>query len=77
MIAAGDPITELLGEQLDEETRDRARAAVIAGPEIATSVVTAQEFVDNALAALDGLPATPGVQGMRDAATNLLSTLER
>ncbi|HJM00253.1 MAG TPA: polyprenyl synthetase family protein, partial [Acidimicrobiales bacterium] len=35
MIAAGDPITELLGQQLDEETRDRARAAVIAGPEIA------------------------------------------
>ncbi|MEC7828802.1 MAG: polyprenyl synthetase family protein [Actinomycetota bacterium] len=77
MIAAGDPITELLGQQLDEETRDKARAAVIEGPHIATSVVTAQGFVDNALAALDGLPTTPGLRGMRDAATNLLSTLER
>jgi len=77
MIAAGDPITELLGQQLDEKTRDKARAAVIEGPEIVTSVVTAQGFVDDALAALDGLPATPGVRGMRDAATNLLSTLER
>ena len=70
-------MTELLGRQLDEETMDKARAIVVEGPEIATSVVTAQEFVDNALAALDGLPATPGMQGMRDAATSLLSTLER
>ena len=77
MIADGHPVTELLGQQLDEETRDKARAIVVEGPEIATSVETAQEFVDTALAALDGLPATPGVQGMRDAATNLLSTLER
>ena len=77
MIADGHPVTELLGQQLDEETRDKARAIVVEGPEIATSVATAQEFVDNALAALDGLPATPGVQGMRDATTSLLSTLER
>tara|TARA_Y100000746_G_scaffold213394_1_gene205915 strand:+ start:1152 stop:1850 length:699 start_codon:yes stop_codon:yes gene_type:complete len=77
MIADGHPVTDLLGQQLDEETRDKARAIVVEGPEIATSVATAQEFVDTALAALDGLPATPGVQGMRDAATNLLSTLER
>ena len=72
MIAAGDPITELLGQQLDEKTRDKARAAVIEGPEIATSVVTAQGFVDDALAALDGLTANPCVTGMQDAATNLL-----
>ena len=77
MIADDHPVTELLGRQLDEETRDQARAIVVEGPEIATSVATAQEFVDNALAALDGLPATPGVQGMRDATTSLLSTLER
>ena len=77
MIADGHPVRELLGQQLDEKTRDTARTIVVEGPEIATSVVTAQEFVDNALAALDGLPATPGMQGMRDAATGLLSTLER
>ena len=77
MIADGHPVRELLGQQLDEESRDTARTLVVEGPEIATSVVTAQEFVDNALAALDGLPATPGVQGMRDAATSLLSTLDR
>ena len=77
MIADGHPVTDLLGQQLDEETRDKARAIVVEGPEIATSVATAQEFVDTALAALDGLPATPGVQGMRDATTSLLSTLER
>ena len=77
MIADDHPVTELLGRQLDEETRDKARALVVEGPEIATSVATAQEFVDTAVAALDGLPATPGVQGMRDATTSLLSTLER
>ena len=77
MIADGHPVAELLGQQLDQETRDKARAIVVEGPEIATSVATVQEFVDKALAALVGLPATPGVQGMRDAATNLLSTLER
>ena len=77
MIADGHPVAELLGQQLDQETRDKARAIVVEGPEIATSVATVQEFVDKALGALVGLPATPGVQGMRDAATNLLSTLER
>ena len=77
MIASGDPIAELLGQQLDEEVRDQARAAVIEGPEIATSIATAQMYVDQALSALVALPDTPAVRGMRDAATNLLSALER
>ncbi len=77
MIASGDPIAELLGQQLDEEVRDQARAAVIEGPEIATSIATAQMYVDKALSALVALPDTPAVRGMRDAATNLLSALER
>ena len=77
MIASGDPVRELLGNPLDEETRVRARAAVVGGPEIATSVATAQSFVDKALSTLQDLPATTGVQGMRDAATNLLSALNR
>jgi len=77
MIASGDPIAELLGQQLDEEVRDQARAAVIEGPEIATSIATAQMYVDQALFALVALPDTPAVRGMRDAATNLLSALER
>ncbi|MBM45904.1 MAG: geranylgeranyl pyrophosphate synthase [Acidimicrobiaceae bacterium] len=77
MIASGDPIAELLGQQLDEEVRDQARAAVIEGPEIASSIATAQMYVDKALSALVALPDTPAVRGMRDAATNLLSALER
>ncbi len=77
MIASGNPIAELLGQQLDEEVRDQARAAVIEGPEIATSIATAQMYVDKALSALVALPDTPAVRGMRDAATNLLSALER
>jgi len=77
MIASSDPVTELLGRQLDDKTRDEARKAVVEGPEIATSKVTAQGFVSNAVKALAELPGTPGVLGMRDAATNLLSTLDR
>ena len=77
MIASSDPVTELLGRQLDDKTRDEARKAVVEGPEIATSKVTAQGFVSDALTALAELPGTPGVLGMRDAATNLLSTLDR
>ena len=77
MIASSDPVTELLGRQLDDKTRDEARKAVVEGPEIATSKVTAQGFVRNAVKALAELPGTPGVLGMRDAATNLLSTLDR
>ncbi len=77
MIASGDPVKELLGGPLDEKTRDQARTAVVKGPEIASSIETAQNFVDRALSTVEDLPATPGMQGMRDAATNLLSALNR
>ena len=77
MIASGDPIAKLLGQQLDEDIRDQARTAVIQGPEIATSIATAQMYVDQALTALAALPETPAVRGMREAATNLLSALAR
>ena len=77
MIASGDPVKELLGGPLDEKTRDQARAAVVNGPEIASSIDTAQNFVDRALSTEEDLPATPGMQGMRDAAANLLSALNR
>ena len=77
MIASDDPIAKLLGQQLDEHIRDQARTAVIQGPEIATSIATAQMYVDQALTALAALPDTPAVRGMREAATNLLSALAR
>ena len=41
-------------------------------PSLKTGVV-----VGDAVKALDALPDTPGVLGMRDAATNLLSALDR
>ncbi|MGB1822481.1 MAG: hypothetical protein ACPHL4_04890, partial [Acidimicrobiales bacterium] len=66
-----------LGGPLDEENRDQARAEIVNGPEIASSIETAQNFVNRALSTVEDLPATPGVQGMRDAATNLLSALNR
>ena len=77
MIESSHPVKDLLGGPLDEETRDQARAAIVNGPEIASSIETAQNFVNRALSTVEDLPATPGVQGMRDAATNLLSALNR
>lgn len=75
MLADGDTVGRLLGEPLDEATRDEARAEVVAGRHIATSIVTANEYVDKALEALADMPSTPAVTGMRSAAANLLSSL--
>lgn len=79
MLADSQPgvetLRELLGEPLDDERRDRARAIVVASPEIASSVDTAQGYVSDALDALAPLDATPGVIGLRAAASNLLGTL--
>ena len=44
--AASATLRDLLGEPLDDERRDRARALIVDGPEIATSVETAQSYVD-------------------------------
>lgn len=71
----GERLSELLGGPLDDDRRDRARAIVVDGPEIASSVQTAQRYVTAALDALVPLNATPGVVGLRAAASNLLSTL--
>ncbi len=79
MLADGYPdserLSELLGEPLDDDRRDRARTIVVDGPEIASSVRTAQRYVTAALDALAPLGATPGVVGLRAAASNLLSAL--
>ncbi|WP_419944694.1 polyprenyl synthetase family protein [Candidatus Poriferisodalis sp.] len=72
---ANDSLRELLGEPLDDERRDRARTMIVDGPEIATSVDTAQGCVSDALDALAPLDATPAVIGLRAAASNLLGTL--
>ena len=79
MLADGQPAAErlgkLLGEPLDDERRDLARAIVVDSPEIASSVQTAQGYVHDALDALAPLDATPAVIGLRAAASNLLGTL--
>ena len=79
MLADGQPdgerLSELLGEPLDDDRRDRARAIVVDGREIASSVQTAQRYVTAALDALMPLQTTPGVVGLRAAASNLLSAL--
>ena len=69
MLADGHPdgerLSRLLGEPLDDDRRDQARAIVVDGPEIATSVDTAQGYVSDALDALAPLDATPTVIGLR------------
>ena len=75
MIADGDPVARLLGEPLDDATRDQARAEVVAGRHIATSVATAATYVAQAVEQLEGLDDTPTLKGLRAAAENLLSSL--
>ena len=73
--AASGRLSELLGEPLDDGRRDAARAIVVDSPEIASSVTTAQHYVTDALDALAPFDATPGVVGLRAAASNLLSAV--
>ena len=75
MLADGHPVGELLGEPLDDDRRDRARAIIVDGPEIATSVETAQSYVTQALDALAPFEPTPALLGLRAAASNLLGAL--
>lgn len=75
MLADGDRVGELLGRPLDDDDRDRARAMVVEGAHIATSVTTARTYVDAALGELHGLPDTPALSGLSAAARNLLSAL--
>ena len=77
MLADGHPVGELLGEPLDDTRLDQTRAIVVGGPEIATSVQTAQGYVADALDALAPLDATPAVVGLRAAASNLVGALPR
>jgi heptaprenyl diphosphate synthase len=75
MLADGDEVGRLLGGPLDEATRDKARAEVVAGGHITTSIATAREYVDLGLAALADMEDTPAVTGLRAATSNLLSSL--
>ncbi|WP_419921853.1 polyprenyl synthetase family protein [Candidatus Poriferisodalis sp.] len=75
MLAGGHPVADLLGHPMDDSQRDQARAVVVAGSEIATSVTTARDYAADALEALSGFEATPGIVGMRGAASNLPGAL--
>ena len=77
MIRTNDPVKELLGAPLSTEERDFARSLVVNGKEIATSIETAREYAEEALEAISGFPTTIGTLGLRSAATNLLSALDR
>jgi len=75
MGSGGSEIAKLLGSPLDEDIRDQVKDLIIAGPHIETSTTTARSFIDEALAQLTDLEATPAVTGLRAAADNLLTSL--
>ncbi len=79
LLADGSPASErlegLLGEPLDDAQRDKARAIVVGSAEIASSVTTAQNYVNQALEALESFDATPAVVGLRASASNLCGAL--
>jgi heptaprenyl diphosphate synthase len=68
-------LAALLGKPLDATARDDALALVRAGEGIESAVVTARDYVAQAEAACNRLPAGPQVDALRDAPAALLATV--
>jgi heptaprenyl diphosphate synthase len=64
------------GASLDDVARRRAIDIVRDGDGIATTIARARDYADQGRAALDRLPASPGVTGLSAAADYLLDNVE-
>lgn len=65
----------LLGDQLDDDQRERARGLVLNGGYIPGSIDTALSYTDAAVAQLEPMNGSPAVEGLRAAAKNLMATV--
>lgn len=73
----GDELRSLLGGPLSPEAHDRALAIVREGDGIAQATETARGYVDEAVAALEPLPASPARDALVSAAHQLVAGVER
>ncbi|HUF34291.1 MAG TPA: polyprenyl synthetase family protein [Acidimicrobiales bacterium] len=71
----GDELGELLGRPLGPVDVDRARRLVRSDSSVASSLVDARRYCDEAVAALDGLDRSPAVDHLVATAAGLLETI--
>lgn len=72
--AAADELRDLLGQPLGVAERDKALAIVRSESGIAAALTVAGDYVERAVASLDGLPDTPAVAALQAAPAALLAT---
>ncbi|MBM3663963.1 MAG: polyprenyl synthetase family protein [Actinobacteria bacterium] len=72
----GEDLRALLGAPIDTATRDKALDIVIDSAGVTRSIERARSRAEVAVAALNTLPDSPGVRGLRAAADYLLAQVE-
>jgi heptaprenyl diphosphate synthase len=73
---SGDQLRSLLAPTMDGATCRDAAAVVRASGAVEEAVEEAHRLATDAVAAIDGLPASPGVTGLRAAADHLIESVE-
>ena len=73
--AVGPELRPLLGQPLGQLEREKTKAMVAASAAVGATVVAAQRFVDEAVAAAGGLSSPPLARAMADLARGLLDDL--
>ncbi len=70
-----DQLLPLLGQPLSKEQVQEPRSVVSANGSIAGAVVTARQYIDRALQAIEPLAESAGATGLRGAAEHLMASL--
>ncbi|MEX0768651.1 MAG: polyprenyl synthetase family protein, partial [Microthrixaceae bacterium] len=73
---SGSELAAMLGGPLDGATRDAAATLIKEGPGVSSAIDQARKYADTGRAALNELPASPGVTGLSAAADYLLDSVE-
>ena len=68
----GDELASMLGSPIEGDERDRARKLVLESGGIEATLAEARRFVDDAVAALDGVADSPARSALADGARHLL-----
>ncbi|MFN3256714.1 MAG: polyprenyl synthetase family protein [Ilumatobacter sp.] len=73
--SAADELRDLLGAPLDAAQQDKALSIVRSNEGVASSIETANDYVERAVAACDGFPDTPATAALRSAPGALLASV--
>ena len=72
---AGEQLTELLGAPLDDAEQTRALALVRSNEGVVSTIETAREYVERAVAACDAFPDSEATAALRTAPAAVLATV--